>query len=95
MVYRRNWILVIVVILGVAMFVPVAQAQRQEFEGVSCAAQTLNVAHSSPEVTIVSFDNKSIYQSTDENKLFDNWMGMRSVFQRGREARRAGMGLTK
>ena len=73
MSYRRNWIPVVVVILGLAMFVPVAQAQRQEFEGVLCSAQTFNVAHSSPEVTIMSFDQKSIYQSTGENKLFDNW----------------------
>jgi hypothetical protein len=32
MFYRRNWIIVTIVILGLAMFVPVAQAQRQEFE---------------------------------------------------------------
>ncbi len=63
----------IVVSLGLVMFAPVAQAQRQEYEGVTCNAQTVNVAHSSPEAGIWSFDQKGINQSTHENKLFDNW----------------------
>ncbi len=70
MFYRRNWIAVIVMILGLVMFIPVAQAERQEFECIVCFAMTLNVAHSSPEITILSYDQKGIYQSTDENKLF-------------------------
>jgi hypothetical protein len=73
MFYRRNWIAPIVVILGFAMFVPVAQAQRQEWEGVGCYANTYNVVHSSPEVGIASYDGKGIIRSTGENKLFDNW----------------------
>jgi hypothetical protein len=73
MFYRRNWIAPIVVILGLAMFVPVAQAQRQEWEGVGCHAITYNVAHFSPEVAIMSYDGKGILRSTHENKLFDNW----------------------
>ena len=52
MFYRRNWITPIVIILGLAMFVPVAQAQRQEWEGVGCYANTYNVVHSSQEVVI-------------------------------------------
>ena len=34
MFYRRNWIVGIVVVLGLVMFVPVAQAQRQIIEGI-------------------------------------------------------------
>jgi hypothetical protein len=64
---------VIVVILGVAMFVPVAQAQRQDFETRQCSAQTFSVVHSSPELAISAGDQKSIIQSTHESKLFDNW----------------------
>jgi len=70
---RKNWIAVTVVILGLAMLVPVAQAQRQEWEGVGCYAITYNVAHFSPEVAIMSYDGKGILRSTHENKLFDNW----------------------
>ncbi len=73
MSHRRNWIPLIVVILAVAMFVPVAQAQRQEWEGVGCYANTYNVVHSSPEVAIMSYDGKGIMRSTHEKKLIDNW----------------------
>jgi hypothetical protein len=73
MFYRRNWIAVIVVILGLAMFVSVAQAQRQDFEYILCTAQTGNIAHYSPEVGFWTYDAKGIIQSTHENKLFDNW----------------------
>ena len=76
MFYRRNWIAVIVVILGLVMFVPVAQAQRQEFEGVMCSVQTQSAVHlSRGEIYIGSFDQKGIYQSTHEKKLFDNGTG--------------------
>jgi len=75
MSYRRNWIAMTVVILGLAMFIPVAQAQRQEVEIIICLADTYNIAHFSPEVAIMTCDSKSIWRSTHENKLFDNWTG--------------------
>jgi len=73
MFYRRNWIAMTVVILGLAMFIPVAQAERQDYEGITCSATTYNMVHSSPEVAINSYDAKGIRQSTHESKLFDNW----------------------
>ena len=73
MFYRRNWISLTVVILGLVMFVPFAEAQRQEHENIMCTAQTVNVVHSSPEVTITSFDGKGIIQAMDSNKVFDNF----------------------
>jgi len=73
MFYRRNWIAVIVVILGLVMFVPVAQAERQDFEGIICSAVTHSVVQASPgEIYIASADAKAIFQSTHQNKLFDN-----------------------
>ncbi len=60
MFYRKNWIAGIVVVLGLVMFVPVAQAQRQEFEYVSCGANTYNVVHYTPEMAIMSYDGKWI-----------------------------------
>jgi hypothetical protein len=73
MFYRRNWIAVIVLILGVAMFIPVAQAQRQEIEGISCFANTHSAVQASPgEIYIGSFDGKGIFRSTHENKVADN-----------------------
>jgi len=75
MSYRKNWIVITVVILGLAMFIPVAQAQRQDVEFIICGTSTSNVVHSTPELGITSFDGKYIVQSTHENKLFDNWTG--------------------
>jgi hypothetical protein len=73
MSHRRNWITVIIVILGFVMFISVAQAQRQDFETRQCAVSTFNVVHFAPEVGISSYDQKGILQSTHESKLFDNW----------------------
>jgi len=73
MFHRRNWIAVTVVILGLVMFIPVAQAQRQDFETRQCSVQIFNVVHFTPELGISSYDQKSIIQSTHESKLFDNW----------------------
>jgi len=73
MFHRKNWIAVTIVILGLAMFVPLAEAQRQEHEIIMCYAQTYNVLHSSPEVAITGFEGKGIIQSTHSNRLFDNF----------------------
>jgi len=73
MFYRRNWIAVIVVILGLFMFVPVAQAQRQIIEGISCGTNTHSVVQASPgEIYIGSFEGKGIFRSTHESKWADN-----------------------
>ncbi len=73
MLIRINWVAVTVLILSLIMFIPDAQAQRQEFETRQCSTQTFNVVHFSPEVGALSVDQKSIIQSTHESKLFDNW----------------------
>ena len=70
---RRNWIAVTVVILGLTLFVPTAQAQRQDFEIIQCVSATANVVHSTPELGLSTVDTKGIIQSTHEKKLFDNW----------------------
>ena len=73
MFYGRNWIAVIVVILGLVMFVPVAQAQRQVMEGISCGTNTYNTVQASPgEIWIATFDGKGIFRSTHESKWADN-----------------------
>jgi secreted Zn-dependent insulinase-like peptidase len=73
MFYRRNWITVIVVIFVLIMFMPNAQAQRQEFETIQCLSGTTSRVHSTPELAIATWDFKGIVQSTHESKLFDNW----------------------
>jgi len=73
MSYRRSWIAVSVMILGLVMLIAVAQAQRQEFETRQCSVTTYNAVHSTPELGISSYDQKGIMQSTHDSKLFDNW----------------------
>jgi hypothetical protein len=73
MFHHRDWIAVTVVILGLVMFIPLAQAQRQDFETRQCNIQIYNVVHFAPELGISSYDQKGIVQSTHESKLFDNW----------------------
>ena len=73
MFYRRNWIAVTVVILGLIMFMPVAQAQRQDFENINCSVTTINSVHISPALAITSWDMHGITQSPQGSKLFDNW----------------------
>jgi hypothetical protein len=73
MFYRRNLIAMIVVILGLVMFVPVAQAERQEIEGIVCVSNTNTPVQSTPgQIYIASFDGKGIFQSTHQNKLENN-----------------------
>ncbi len=73
MFHHRYWITLTIVIFGLAMFVPVAQAQRQDFETRQCNVQIFNPVHSTPELGFASYDQKGILQSTHESKLFDNW----------------------
>ena len=97
MFYRRNWIPVIVVILGVAMFVPVAQAQRQECSGITCHASTLNILHRSEDssVRVLSYDAKGIIRSTHESKLFDNWTNHSVGVVRVQDGKRSWHGFFK
>ena len=95
MFYRRNWIAVMVVILGLAMFVPVAQAERQEFECITCNAETRNIMHSSPGVLVFSGDVKSIFQSTHPSKLFDNWTRHMVILYKTVDGKMSWNGLSK
>ena len=85
----------IVVILGLAMFIPVAQAERQDFECITCNADTNNIVHSSPEVAILSVDTKSIFRSTHESKLFDNWTRHMVTVIKRVDGKRSWSGFTK
>jgi len=73
MFIKKDLIAVIVLILAVGMFVPVAQAQRLDVEFTVCQAITYNVVHNTPEAGIVTYDSKAIIQGTKESKVFDNW----------------------
>ena len=69
----RNWIIVIIVILGLTVFMPAAQAQRQDFENINCSVTTISSVHISSDLAITNWDMHGITQSTQGSKLFDNW----------------------
>ncbi len=73
MFYRRYWIAGIVAVLGLVMFVPVAQAQRHIIEGISCHSNTNTTVQAIPgEIYIGAFEGKGIFRSTHESKWADN-----------------------
>ena len=64
---RRNLIVMMAVILGLMMFVPVAQAERLEFEGIACYSNTHTPIQASPgEIYIGGFEGKGIFRSTSK-----------------------------
>jgi len=65
MSYRRNWIVVTVVILGLLMFIPVAQAEREEIESINCYSNTITIVQGTPgEILVGSFEGKAINRIT-------------------------------
>jgi hypothetical protein len=70
-IHRRNWITMIVVILGLAVFIPVAQAQ-QPIDMMSCGDATMKSIVASQELTIGSYEAKGINIDHLASKTFDN-----------------------
>jgi hypothetical protein len=67
MSYRRNFTAMTVVILGLLIFVPAAQAERQEWEGISCFSTTNTPLQASPgEIYSGSFEGKGIFRATSK-----------------------------
>jgi hypothetical protein len=67
MSYRRNLIAMTVAILGLIMFVPSVQAERQEFEGISCFSNTHTPVQITPgEVYVGGLAGKGIFRATSK-----------------------------
>ena len=65
MSYQRNWIAMAVVIFGLVMIVPVAQAEREEIEGIGCHSNTVTTVQGTPgEIFVGSFEAKGINRIT-------------------------------
>ena len=71
MYHRKNWIAVTVVILGLAMYIPVAQAQ-QPMDMISCGDGTLTTIVAGQELTIMGYEGKGINLDNLSSKTFDN-----------------------
>ncbi len=92
---RRNWFIVTVVILGLTGVIPVAQAERQEFENIWCGSATYNVMIFSKEISAMTNDAKGILRSTHESKLFDNWTTHSGYVIKGQDGKWFWSGLGK
>lgn len=68
---RKSWIAVTIVILGLAMFIPVAQAQ-QPMDMMSCGDATVTTIVAGQELTIMGFEGKGINLDNLASKAFDN-----------------------
>jgi hypothetical protein len=65
MSHQRSWTVIAVVIFGLVMIVPVAQAEREELEGILCHSNTMTIVQSTPgEIFVGSFEGKGINRIT-------------------------------
>jgi hypothetical protein len=62
---------VIAVVIGLFLFIPVAQAQTP-FDITECISGTTTIVFQSKEITITGIEGKGIIFSHHENKVFDN-----------------------
>ena len=71
MSYRRNFIFMMILILGLIVFVPVSQAERLEYEAVSCYSGTHTPVQFSPtgEIYAGGFEAKGIMRRTTKPYL--------------------------
>ena len=61
----------IMIILGLLMFVPIAQAETNYDINV-CGSSEITMVSQSKELTVLTMNFKGIIRSNDENKIFDN-----------------------
>jgi hypothetical protein len=61
----------IVILFGLLLFIPVAQAE-QPFDVTQCFSSTLTILSATEELTATSADAKGITMSNLANKVFDN-----------------------
>jgi hypothetical protein len=71
MFHRRNWLGMTVVVLGLAVFIPEAQAQ-QPMDMISCGDGTVTTIVSSQELTIMGVEGRGINLDNLASKTFDN-----------------------
>jgi len=61
----------VAIVLGLAMFIPVAQAETP-YDMTNCYYGTLTTLHKSKDLTILTIDVRGIARSNHEKKVFDN-----------------------
>jgi hypothetical protein len=92
---RRLFVIAASLILSLGMFLPSAQAQRQDFEMTGCVSGTQNMLHGTPEITLLSSESKGILRSTHASKLFDNWAYETRMVMKGHKGKWSWNGFGK
>jgi len=70
---KNSWKKVVIILLSLKVFIPVAQAQ-QSYDITECYSFTTHTRLSEvSDPTFVGFDGKGIVRSNVENKVFDNF----------------------
>ena len=71
MVLIKRWRRMVMILFGLLLFIPVAQAQ-QPFDFTRCVSATVTTLSATEELTITSSESKGIILSNPANKVFDN-----------------------
>jgi len=67
----KRWRKGIVILFGLLLFIPVAQAE-QPFDFTRCVSATVTTLAATEELTLTTADAKGIIMSNHGNKVFDN-----------------------
>ena len=71
MSYRREWILAVIIVLGLVMLIPAVRAE-EPIDFIQYASCTFTLASEDKEFRFSSFECTGITRSNHENKVFDN-----------------------
>ncbi|MDI6755078.1 MAG: hypothetical protein QME78_11880 [Thermodesulfobacteriota bacterium] len=67
---KRWWVVAAATVLGLVMFIPIAQAEPMDI--INCSSGTTNVLLATEELTIMTTDVKGITRDNLPSKVFDN-----------------------
>jgi hypothetical protein len=94
MFFTRNPITIGVVILTLALFIPVAQAETP-FDFNYCGSSTTIMISESKELSVFGLNGKGTVSSNHENKVFDNFTNQFVGVVKVVDGKRTGNGYTK
>jgi hypothetical protein len=74
MFYRSKWIVAVAIVFDLVVFIPVVQAEQQNFDITFCGSiKTTETLLESQDLIITTFEGKGIVRSNLKDKTFDNW----------------------
>lgn len=71
MMHIKQWRVGVLILFGLLLFTPVAQAE-QPFDFTLCSSARQTVLSTTEELTVTGYDAQGIIMSNLANKVFDN-----------------------